>query len=32
VRAQVDYLLAETSEPMDKVLAGYLLARSRRRR
>ena len=32
VRSQVDYLLAETSEPMDKVLSGYLLARSRRRR
>ncbi len=32
VRSQVDYLLARTDEPLDKVLSGYLLARLRRRR
>ncbi len=30
VRSQVDYLLASTSENIDKVLAAYLLARARR--
>ncbi len=30
VRTQADYLLADTSESLDKVLAAYLLARGRR--
>jgi uncharacterized protein (DUF58 family) len=31
VAAQVDYVLADTTSPIDKVLAGYLLARGRAR-